>query len=154
MDERFEMFTVLIAEIGWCIYRIKAEEMQEFALRGSHVNCLYYLYKRRELTAKELAGESGEDKANVSRAVKYLEDGGYLTCPDSAHKRYQSPLALTEKGKLVGERIAAKVDGILERASEGLTEEERAAMYRALGRICDNLRAICAGYEKDAEEKR
>ena len=86
--------------------------------------------------------------------MKYLEDGGYLTCPDSAHKRYQSPLALTEKGKLVGERIAAKVDGILERASEGLTEEERAAMYRALGRICDNLRAICAGYEKDAEEKR
>lgn len=146
MDDRFEMFTVLIAEIGRCIYRIKAEEMGGIALRGSHVNILYYLYKSGSLTAKELSGASGEDKANVSRAVRYLEEGGYISCASPAQKRYQSPLGLTEKGLETGKYIAERVDGILERASEGLSDGERAAMYKALRLILANLRGICAGY--------
>ncbi len=152
MQERFEMFTVLVAEIGRCIYRIKAEEMHEFALRGSHVNCLYYLYKKQSMTAKALCDESGEDKANMSRAVRFLEENGYLTCSSTAAKRYQSPLELTEKGKDVGRRIAEKVDAVLAVASEGVTEEERTVMYRVLGRICDNLRGICDAYETENTE--
>ena len=46
MQDRFEAFTVLIAKISRSIRRIKADEMAEYALKATHVNCLYYLVFR------------------------------------------------------------------------------------------------------------
>ena len=110
MFSRFERFTLLIAKVSRSIYKIKKEEMAEYNLKSSHVSCLYYLYKAERLTAKGLCDLCGEDKANMSRAIKYLENEGYVYCEDTTTKRYQSALMLTEKGKLVGESIAKKID--------------------------------------------
>lgn len=148
MQDRFKEFTVLIANLNRCIYKIKTEEMADFNLKSSHVSCIYYLYKEVSLTAKELCLVCGEDKANISRAVNYLENNGYLICNSKAQKRYQSPLELTEKGKDVGKYIAEKIDEILGWASEGLSEIDRNTMYRGLNLINDNLNRYCAAYEK------
>ena len=96
-----------------------------------------------------------EDKANVSRAIKFLESNGYLVCDSSAKKRYQTPFQLTSKGKEVGEYIARKIDNILNSASAGLSEEYRKIMYYGLNLINENLNALCKGYEHEnkGEEK-
>ncbi len=146
MEERFNTFTVLIANINRCIHKIKSEEMAEYDLRSSHVSCLYYLYKSEGLTAKALCDICREDKANLSRAIKFLETGGYLTCASRTAKRYQSPLALTERGREVGALIAERVDRILDRVSEGISEEHRTIMYNALARISENLQTLCDAY--------
>ena len=146
MEERFKTFTVLVTNISRCIHRIKTEEMAEFSLKSSHVSCLYYLYKEGALTAKELCGICEEDKANISRSIKYLEENGYLLCQAKHQKRYQSPLSLTEKGEKIACRIAKKIDGILERASLGLTEEQRIQFYKSFALINDNLQKICDDY--------
>ncbi len=146
MEERFQVFTGLIADINRCIHRIKAEEMAEFQLKSSHVSCLYYLYKAEVLTARELCDLCREDKANVSRSIKYLEKEGYLACDSKTVKRYQSPLALTAAGRKIGERIASKIDCILHKSSEGLTEEQRDMMYKALSVVSGNLQAFCRSY--------
>lgn len=146
MEERFQTFTGLIADINRCIHKIKSVEMAEFDLRSSHVSCLYYLYKMRSLTAKELCEICREDKANVSRSIKYLEANGYLVCNSRTPKRYQSPIELTELGRSVGARITEKIDHILNHSSEGLNEEQRAVMYTALAAVRENLEKLCAGY--------
>ena len=97
MKDRFETFTVLINDISRSIHKLKMAEMAEFSLRSSHVSCLYYLYKQTSLTAKALCDICSEDKANISRSVKYLEEKGYLVCESKRAKRYQSPLMLTER---------------------------------------------------------
>lgn len=146
MEERFETFTVLIANLNRCIYKIKTEEMAEFDLKSSHVSCLYYIYKEDSLTAKELCDLCGEDKSNVSRAIKYLETNGYLSCDSKLQKRYQSPLELTDKGHKVGKYIAEKIDNVLNLASVGLSEEDRLIMYKCLNTINNNLNRICKNY--------
>ena len=148
MDARFETFTLLIAKASRCIHKIKTKEMAAYNLKSSHVSCLYYLYKADSLTAKELGDLCGEDKANLSRAVKRLETDEYIYCPTNAPKRYQSPLLLTEKGKSVGKDIAEKIDKILISASEGLTEENRTVFYQSLFLICENLEKICITHEE------
>ncbi len=148
MFSRFERFTVLIAKVSRSIYKIKKEEMAEFNLKSSHVSCLYYLYKAETLTAKGLCDLCGEDKANISRAVKYLESEGYVYCQTNTSKRYQSALFLTEKGKVVGESIANKIDKVLAESSKGLTKEQRDILYDSLSRVSENLENICARYEK------
>lgn len=151
MQERFKEFTVLIANINRSIYKIKTEEMAEFDLKSSHVSCLYYLYKEDFLTAKELCDVCGEDKANISRTVKYLENNGYLSCDTKLRKRYLSSLELTEKGRKIGKYIADKIDDILDYASAGLSEEYRQIMYQSLNLINDNLNKLCEsnGYRKN-----
>jgi DNA-binding MarR family transcriptional regulator len=144
---------VLINAISRSIHKLKAMEMAEFDLRSSHVSCLYYLYKMKSLTAKELCDICAEDKANISRAVKYLEENGYVRCDAKHAKRYQSPLTLTEKGEEIGERIACKIDRILFCAGDGVSEEDRQIMYRSLAVINENLHRVCQAYEQNESEE-
>lgn len=147
MEERFKTFTLLIANISRCIRKIKTEEMAEHQLKSPHVSCLYYLYKGRGMTFGELCSVCEEDKANVSRSVKYLEENGYLAGHDTkSSKRYHTPLELTEKGLCVSKMIVEKIDAVLDRASDGLSEESRRILYRSLSLVNDNLQRICDGY--------
>ena len=153
MEERFKTFTVLIAKINRSIRKIKTEEMSAYQLKSPHVSCLYYLYKADSpLTAKELCDICEEDKANVSRSIKFLEQNEYITCHSKYQKRYQTPLELTEKGRCVGEMIAEKIDNVLDQVSDGLSEEERCRMYHYLSVVQESLQAICNRYENRPEK--
>lgn len=146
MEERFNAFTVLIASISRTIRKIKTEEMAELDLKSVHVSCLYYLYKANSLTAKELCDVCEEDKANMSRSVKFLEENGYIHAEPANKKRYLTPLVLTEKGRTTGKLVAEKIDRVLMAASEGLSDADREIMYRSLALINENLQHICEHY--------
>lgn len=148
MQNRFETFTLLISGINRAIQKIKTEEMAGFNLKSSHVSCLYYLYKENSLTARDLCEICGEDKANISRSIKYLESNGYLVCESAVQKRYLNALKLTEKGMEIGKALAEKVDGILDSASIGITDAERESMYHSLSVIKENLNKICDEYKE------
>ena len=149
MQERFETFTVLINRISRNIRKIKNQEMAEYNLRSAHVSCLYYLFVSNGATATELCERCEEDKATISRALDYLETNGFLTCETKCTKRYKSLLVLTEKGNEVGKRIADKIDGVLDKISDALTEEERLAFYRSLSVISEGLETV----SKNGENK-
>lgn len=149
MIERFETFTVLIAKINRNIRKIKNQEMAEYNLRSVHVSCLYYLYKAKELTAKELCEKCEEDKATISRTLDYLEKNGYLSCESKNTKRYKNPLILTEKGREAGEKISKKIDLVLERVGSELTEEERMIFYRSLSIISNNIESVAQSVSLD-----
>lgn len=142
MQERFETFTVLINRISRNIRKIKIGEMQEYGLRSAHVSCLYYLYVANGLTSTELCERCEEDKATISRAIDFLESNGYLFCKSKSAKRYKSPIVLTEKGLLVGKKIADKIDGVLKSVSVGLSDSERVEFYRCLSIISENLEML------------
>jgi len=148
MQDRFSTFTVLIDRIKRCIRKIKTEEMAEFDLKSPHVSCIYYLYRFEALTSKELAEICDEDKAAVSRSLDFLEENGFIFCENEMRKRYKSPFQLTQKGLEAGQKLVAKVDRIIEAASQGLAEEERNTMYRGLAIISENLLRICDEYEE------
>ncbi len=142
MKERFETFTVLITKISRNIRRIKNQEMVDYDLRSAHVSCLYYLYIDDALTATDLCEKCEEDKATISRSLDYLEKNGFLTCEAKCAKRYKSRLLLTDKGKEVGRKIAAKIEGVLDEISTGLSEKERLDFYRSLSIISEKLDLI------------
>lgn len=150
MKERFQTFTVLVANLNRCIYRIKTEEMAEYNLKSSHVSCLYYIFKNGALTATELCDLCGEDKANISRALKYLEDNGYLIADPNSTKKHLRPIELTFNGYKIGKSISQKIDQILTYASEGLSEETREIMYQGLNLINDRLSRLCDEYDSNS----
>ena len=150
MEERFQLFTTLVANINRSIRKIKTEEMSEFNLKSVHVSCVYYLYREGQLTVSQLCDVCEEDKANISRSVEHLEECGYIVSRPKDTKRYKSPIELTESGREIGKIIENKIDKILSRSSAGLPEEDREILYRGLGIICENLQKICDHYDAEA----
>lgn len=142
MKERFETFTVLINRISRNIRKIKNQEMAEYHLRNAHVSCLYFIYRAKKITATELCEKCEEDKATISRAVEYLKKNGFIVCETNNVKRYKSPIILTEKGNMVGQKLADKIDSVLDEIGVGLSESERNEFYRCLTVISDSLEFV------------
>lgn len=146
--DRYSKFTVLVNKIVRNIHRIKCEETGKLGLKGTHVSCLYYLYRaEKPLTARELCTACDEDKAAISRAVDYLGGEGYVTCENGAQKKYKSPILLTDKGREAGKFLSDRVESILVEASRGLSDEKRAVFYESLDLISDNLQKICDSFD-------
>ena len=148
MTERFEVFTVLINRISRNIRKIKNQEMAEYHLRSAHVSCLYYLYTNPGSTATDLCEKCEEDKATISRALEYLEENQFITCSIQSGKRYKAPLLLTEKGELVGKKIAEKIGSVLGEISLCLSDEELEEFYRCLSVISQRLDGLSKGIHK------
>ena len=148
MEERFQTFTLLIANISRNIRKIKSGEMAEYNLKSQHVSCLYYIYKAKSITAKELCDLCDEDKANISRSVKFLEERGYLKCDTKLTKRYLSPLELTESGVAIAKSIGERIDEVLIQSGDGITDTELCGFYKCLGIINDRLQKFAEQYDK------
>ena len=144
--ERFRTFTVLITTINRSIHKIKTEEMAEFNLKSAHVNCLYYLGLKGDMTLTELSEMCEEDKGAVSRSLDYLEKEGMVT--KKGEGRYKAALTLTGKGREISDSIQKKVDGVLSAVGKELSEEDRDQFYRCLMKIDANLQEFCKKYEK------
>lgn len=142
MQERFETFTVLINRISRNIKKIKNQEMAEYNLRSAHISCIYYIYTLGGATATDLCERCEEDKATISRALDYLDESGYINRERDSVKRYKTPILLTEKGVEVGKKIADKINNLLDRVSDGLTEKQRVDFYRSLSVISDCLEKL------------
>ena len=142
MQDRFKDFTVLISRASRSIKKLKSDKMNEFNLKGPHVYVLYYLHTYGSLTASQLCELCNDDKALLSRSIDHLEENGYIT-RDNSSKRYRSKIQLTPKGVVVAEKMVELVGEIVEEASQGLAEENRAIMYESLALICDNLEKMC-----------
>ncbi len=147
MEERFQLFTTLIAKCARTVKKIKSSEMSEYNLKGLHVSCLYYAYiSKNPLTATELCEICDEDKANISRAIDALEKGQFVTCNSKTQKKYNCPILLTPKGTVIAKNLAEKIDGIVALASQGLSEENRKIFYSSLTLISNNLDKILENY--------
>lgn len=144
MQERYETFTVLINRISRNVKKIKNREMADYNLKSAHISCLYYIYRSDGLTSSQLCDKCEEDKATVSRALCYLEENGYTRCLSDTAKRYNSVMELTDKGKEAAEKIALRIDKVLDKINGELTEEERLAFYKSLTIISEGLDAIAA----------
>ena len=68
--DRFAEFSFLSSNISRCIGRIKNDEMKKFGLKGTQVNCFFYLNERPcGVTPTELYSDIKE-KPRDSRVVK------------------------------------------------------------------------------------
>lgn len=136
--DRFEAFMTGITTCYKCIQRIKAAEMTEFGLKGTHVMCLFYLQHHTDgLTAANLCRLCGEDKAAISRALAVLREQGHIV---SEGRAYRALWFLTESGKAIADRVDELIAQWVGFGGDGLTDEERTVFYGVLERIAENLK--------------
>ena len=144
MIDRFERFSVAIAEISRSWHKLATEEMKKYGLKGSHAIYLTTLYGHEEgLTAPQLCELCGRDKADVSRMMTIMEEKGLVTKEGDNRNRYRGLLKLTEDGKHAAEFVQRRAGVAVEHAGGTLTEEHRTVFYEALEHIARNLSNLC-----------
>ena len=143
MIDRFERFSVAIAEISRHWHKIAGEEMEAYGLKGAHATYLTALARNQDgITAPQLCELCGKDKSDVSRMMSIMEQKG-LVRKESVHQnRYGGVFRLTERGMEAAEHVRRRADLAVELAGKELSDAERAVFYEALELIAANLREI------------
>ena len=143
MVDRFERFSLAIAELSRYWHKITADEMEKYGLRGAHSVYLVTLYRHPEgVTAPRLCELCGRDKADVSRAMSLMEKNGLVVKEGIHQNLYRGVFKLTEAGFAAAEHIRQRASLAVEIAGSEITDENRAIFYEALDTILEKLRDI------------
>lgn len=144
MVSRFEQFTSAVFSINRCVQKIERVEMAKFGLKGPQAQCLLAMARHPEgITSSQLRTVCDKDKAAISRTIADLEEEGMVRRLTNNGNRYRALLVLTPQGSEAAQQVQKRAQFAVEKASEGMNDEERAIMYRALGLIAANLQSIC-----------
>lgn len=143
MIERFELFLNNIAIIERYWHKIAADEMTKYGMKGPYA--LYFTTLRQYpegITSAKLAELCNRNKADVSRAVSMMEQEGLIIRNSTSGNSYRALIQLTPKGQEITKEIYQKVLKAVSITGDGLTKEERIALYRSLNTIANNLQSI------------
>lgn len=147
MDDRYTLFTNIIASLNRSIYLIKDEETNKYGLKSMHVSVLYNVYKYKSLTQVELIDICQENKAAISRTLKFLMDENLIEIMDENGK-YKKHYCVTEKGKEIGEQIEERINTILDAAAGDISDSNKDKMYKCLFVIDRNLKRMTRANSK------
>lgn len=94
------------------------------------------------ITQDELASHNIFDKGTVARAVRKLEENGYLTRTPDPKNRRKLQLNLTAEGKAVVPRVFAADRDWEDTVISGFTETERRTMHTFCRRMAEQSRNL------------
>ena len=152
MLDRFETFVSVMNALYKDYQKVKSFKMKDFGLKSCHVMCMFYLGQNVEgLTANELCEKCREDKAAISRNLKYLTERGYIETRGEENQKYRLRNILTKEGREVYEKIEVLISSIVERLGKGLSKKERDAVYSGLAKILNNFEIFIEEKEKSME---
>ncbi len=140
MIDRFEKFSSFIFDISRHWHKIAAKEMDKYGLKGGHALYLTTLHHFPEgITAATLSELCSKDKADVSRAVSFLEGKGMVTRDDVNMNSYRALIRLTDAGRTASENISERAKIAVELGSRGVPDSKREIFYEVLSETSENL---------------
>lgn len=111
-----------------------------FELRPEQFTVLYALKENDGMYLRQLANITFKDRPNMTRIVSILESNGYVTSVIESEGRQVKKLYITEKGKLICDRMLPVILSVWETIVEGLTEEEVDFFLKTLDKLEENMR--------------
>lgn len=113
--------------------------LREFDITSAEYSFLMTLYNREGLSQDEISSHLQIDKAATARAIKSLENKGYVTRDkDDADKRFNR-VYLTDKAKLYRDEIRKRVHSWSEFLTEDIDEDTIEMVLEVLKRMVDKV---------------
>lgn len=113
--------------------------LEEYNIGQGQFMFLLELYIEDGRNQEDLAEVLKIDKGTTARAIKKLEENGFIRREkDEKDKRFNQ-VYLTQKGKDIKDNIFFVLDQWDKKMSEQLNEEEREQMIKLLSKVCSNI---------------
>jgi len=140
MEDQYRRLCLLQMQIGRMRHRIINQRIQGLGIHPSQHLMLVHLFKLGPVPSQaKLAEELNVSPALVTRTLKNLEAGGYITRADSSADGRRNEIAITEKGEAVlkeGKCLVGEVDAC---SFDGFTGEELGLFGGLLEKMLNNI---------------
>lgn len=139
MDEKYQCIGRNIGEIHRASIMYFANEFSKFNIGAGQYVFLLNLYRNEGITQDELTSIVKLDKATTARALKKLEDEGYVKrVRREDDKRFYS-IMLTEKAKEIKQDIYSIMNTWEEKMRNCFTDEESKELIRLLNKLNNSI---------------
>ncbi len=157
MSEKREKKRSYIKAIS-AIYRYSQVHIGEQTARyrigkGQWFYLTQLLFNQDGLTQEELSGKLYVDKANTARALKKLEEEGYIIRVGDREDARKKRIYVTEKSKEFEHEFHAIFKGLNSILVKGFTDDEKEVARDLLYRMLDNIVAHRAIQDAETENE-
>jgi DNA-binding MarR family transcriptional regulator len=118
---------------------IASTELKKVSMGEKQMVMLFYLSENKEATASCLAAHTQTDPASVTRALRSLEESGFVRKKVDPQDNRRSHLEITTKGKAKAESLEAIRDNFSSRISRTLSAKELRELERLMRTVAEGL---------------
>lgn len=112
-----------------------SKKFNKFGIGSGQYIFLLNLYRSSGITQEELTEKVKLDKATTARAIKKLEDEGYVNRVKKENDKRAYRLELTEKAESIKEEVYSIMNEWENKVRSCLTEEETEALINLLSKL-------------------
>ncbi|GAB5496954.1 MAG: MarR family transcriptional regulator [Phycisphaerales bacterium] len=112
--------------------------LEPVGVTQSQADFLYYL-QQGETTPSVIAQAIGVDASNLSRMIRHFEENGWVKRRVDESNRTRVEVLLTKSGKAFAERVVEHTDLVHEALEAELTDSDKEALDRVLGKIHESM---------------
>ncbi|RNC80859.1 MAG: MarR family transcriptional regulator [Phycisphaera sp.] len=112
--------------------------LEPVGVSQSQADFLYFL-QQGETTPSVIAQAIGVDASNLSRMIRHFEENGWVERRVDESNRTRVEIRLTEEGKAFAKRVGKHADAVHETLDAELTDSDKEALNRVLGKIHDSM---------------
>ena len=114
-------------------------ELLKYDLGVGQFMFLLDLYMKDGKNQEEISYNLKIDKGTTARAIKKLEEEGFVIRVKDENDKRSNKIHLTQKAKDIKENVFSILDDWNQKISIVLTKEEEAVMKNILKKICENI---------------
>ena len=116
-----------------------SKELSDLGIGSGQVMFLLELYRGDGKNQEEIADALNIDKGTTARAIKKLEQEGFLIKEKDKTDKRAYKIYLSEKGKSTKDTIYSIMDKLEEQRTANLNEEEKNTLIILLKKICTKM---------------
>ena len=115
------------------------KEISKYGIGSGQFMFLLELYKKDGKNQEEIAEDLKMDKGTTARALKKLEEQGFLTRLKDEKDKRSNKIYLSDKAKNIREDIFNILDDWNKQITKSLTKEEVKMLEDLLEKVCKNI---------------
>lgn len=114
-------------------------ELSKYDLSVGQFMFLLDLYMKDGKNQEEISDNLKIDKGTTARAIKKLEEQGFVIRIKNENDKRSNKIYLTDKAKDIKENVFDILDNWNQKISMILTKEEEKTMKNILKKVCENI---------------
>lgn len=115
------------------------KEVLKYGISSGQFMFLLEVYIQDGRNQEEISEKLKIDKGTTARALKKLEEQGFITRVKDEYDKRSNKVYLTDKAKEIRENVFDVLRDWNHMISQSLTEEEEEAMEKLLEKVCNNI---------------
>jgi DNA-binding MarR family transcriptional regulator len=145
-------FGILIREITANANQYVGAQAAEYGIKYGQFEYFLLIFNEPGINQLELARKKGVGKASVTKALKKLEEQGFINRTVDAEDKRNLRCYVTEKGAAIADELIGLSAHIETDIFAGFSEEEKEQFYSYLQRLLNNTRRMADSVQPLPEE--